>query len=249
MAEANICCDFCAFLKIQKFPPLSNVRVEIEVNSGSHIENSPREIRRIANQLARNRNSEKKLRKIMKELIILLGHGTFASSIPDAVAKLMKRNYPDLIEWNGNSKLVIFIPEFYLNKAVRHIDPSKGKAKLQHCEEVIESNTERKEDFEKQRNIFLGGMRTWRGEAPELDVYNALKKRFETTDENVAVFHSLDLMKFDPERQDNNINEKDFIVVSATHKYIMAIEVKKTLNKREAEKSHLQLRGTVEDLR
>ena len=64
---------------------------------------------------------EKKLRKIMKELIILLGHGEWSTSIPDAVAKLMIRNYPELVQWNGDYKLVIFVPEFYLNKAVKYI--------------------------------------------------------------------------------------------------------------------------------
>ena len=113
----------------------------------------------------------------------------------------------------------------------------------------MESKPDRKDDFKKQRNVFLGGMRTWRGEAPELDLYNALHNRFDTRDESVAVFHSLNILKFDPDRQDNNTNEKDFILVSATHGYIMAIEAKKTLNQEEAEKSLEQVMGTMEDLK
>ena len=76
-----------------------------------------------------------------------------------------------------------------------------------------------------------------------MDLYNALKKRSEVSNESIAIFHSLEILKFDPERQDNNINEKDFILVSGSHGYIMAIEVKKTLNKKEAEKSLIQLKA------
>ena len=55
----------------------------------------------------------------MKELIVLLGHGKFANSIPEAVATLMVRNYPKLVKWTGKEQeaIVIFIPEYYLSKA------------------------------------------------------------------------------------------------------------------------------------
>ena len=180
----------------------------------------------------------------MKELIVLLGHGEFANSIPEAVAKLMVRNYPELVKWSGKEAIVIFIPEYYLSKAVKYVDPSKGAQKLEYSKQAAEAMPERRQEFKEHEKVFLGGLRTWRGEAPELDLYNALKKRSEVSDESIAIFHSLEILKFDPERQDNNINEKDFILVSASHGYIMAIEVKKTLNKKEAEKSLIQLKDS-----
>ena len=92
-------------------------------------------MKKIGKKLAVKDNSEKKLRKIMKELIVLLGHGKFANSIPEAVATLMVRNYPKLVEWSGkeHEAIVIFIPEYYLSKAVKYVDPSKGAQKLCYC--------------------------------------------------------------------------------------------------------------------
>ena len=58
-------------------------------------------MKKIGKKLAVKGNSEKKLRKIMKELIVLLGQWKFADSIPEAVAMLTVQNYPKLVEWSG----------------------------------------------------------------------------------------------------------------------------------------------------
>ena len=89
-------------------------------------------MKKIGKKLAAKGNTEKKLRKIMKELIVLLGHGKFANSIPEAVATLMVRNYPELVKWTGKEQeaIVIFIPEYYLSRAVKYVDPSKGAQKI-----------------------------------------------------------------------------------------------------------------------
>ena len=63
-----------------------------------------------------------------------------------------------------------------------------------------------------KKKLFFAGLQTWRGKAPELDLYNDLKKCFEVSNISNAIFYSLEIMKFDPERQENNINEKDFIL-------------------------------------
>ena len=115
-------CNFCAVMKIRKF----NTTATPNING-----NVAEKVRR-----------EKKLRKIMKGLIMLLGHGERTTSVPDAVAKLMVRNYPELVDWKGDNKLVIFVPEFYLNKAIKYVDPEKGATKLKYCKEVIESKPE-----------------------------------------------------------------------------------------------------------
>ena len=185
----------------------------------------------------------------MKNLICLLGHGHIAKTIPEAVAKLLARNYPEVIEWNGDSKLVIFVPDFYLNKAVKYVEPSRGEELIAFCQDVARSDSVKQEYFKGHEKIFLGGKRTYSGEVPEMNLYHALKKHFEILNESVAVFHSLDILKFDVERQDNNVSEKDFIIVNASHGYIMAIEVKKTFGKGDSiEKSVQQLMDAKTEL-
>ena len=90
MAESmpNSLCEFCDFFKLQ-------VLDFNEQNSSSY--------------------EEKKLKYILDKLIVLLGNGEVTDSIPIAVARLLARNYPEIIEFNGEGNLVIFVPDYYLN--------------------------------------------------------------------------------------------------------------------------------------
>ena len=92
----------------------------------------------------------------MKELIVLLGHGKFANSIPEAVATLMVRNYPELVKWTGKEQeaIVIFIPEYYLSKAVKYVDPSKGAQKLEYSKQAAEAIPERKQEFKNHERTY-----------------------------------------------------------------------------------------------
>ena len=83
-------CDLCSFLKIHNF----------NVSEGSNIEVRlvpERENRRLP-----------RLGKIFKGLFYLLGNGDRAHTVPEAVGKLVKRNYPELLELstetNSNSR-------------------------------------------------------------------------------------------------------------------------------------------------
>jgi hypothetical protein len=59
-----------------------------------------------------------KFRKILKNLNCLLGNGRDqVLTIPEIVEELMPRNYPELVEFDGNRKLVTFVPDWYLTKA------------------------------------------------------------------------------------------------------------------------------------
>ena len=248
MAEANSC-ESCGFLEVKTF---DMTKLEVEVIPDDQAAEGAREMRRLGRKLAKKKGltkRDKKLRKIMKELIILLGHGQQVNSIPEAVAALLERNYPDLVKWNGDKKLVIFIPDFYLNKAVKYVNPNRGDEVLKNLEEAAELHPERKEEFMKHRNALIGAKRVHRGEVPEVNMYNALTERFDKGDETMAIFHGLNITKFDLERQDNNVNEKDFILVSGTYRYIAVIECKKTLGTGESvDKSLQQLRDTKLDL-
>ena len=137
-------CEYCPIFKIHKLD-FENESIEVTVTSEGQNSDLPKELKKIKKKLAQNDNKkEKKLRKIMKNLICLMGQGQKVKTIPEAVAKLLARNYPDIVKWNGDSKLVVFIPDFYLNKAVKYIDPSRGSELKSFCNEAAESNPEQK---------------------------------------------------------------------------------------------------------
>merc|ERR1712008_359941 len=87
-----------------------------------------------------------KIRNILKHLYVLLGHSEQARDIEEAVKKLMMRNYPEILAWDGKSKLVVFVPEFYLNRATEYVSPEDGPRLLRDCEDLTlaETNTERR---------------------------------------------------------------------------------------------------------
>ena len=129
-----------------------------------------------SSQDASSRNQ--KIRHILKNLYVLLGSGEYARDAKEAVSKLMSRNYPEVLAWDGLSKLVVFVPEFYLNKATEYVNPEEGPKLLEDCKDLAdaETNLERKKHLKKHENKFLAGKRTWSGEHPELNLYNALAK-------------------------------------------------------------------------
>ena len=143
-----------------------------------------------------------KIRHILRNLRVLVGHGQPAADIKEAVATLMSRNYPEVLNWDGFSKLVVFVPDFYLNKATEYVNPEDGPKLLSDCEDLVsaETNPERRIHLKKHQNKFFEGKRTWKGEYPELNLYNALTKYAMEKNESLAVFHGLNLVKFEPDR-------------------------------------------------
>ena len=102
------------------------------------------------------------------------------------------------------------------------------------------------EDFE-LFNYYVGGQRVDRGEAPERNFYAALKAYFNGKDETVAVFHGIDILKMNLDKF--KVNEKDFVIINATHKCIIVVEVKNRLGTgNSVEKSIQQLLEAKEDL-
>lgn len=82
-----------------------------------------------------------------------------------------------------------------------------------------------------------------------MDLYEILKERSERRSETLAVFHSLNLLKFHEKHSKKEMfSEKDFIIVSAVFGYILIIEAKKTLNPTTLEKSLKQLKDTREKI-
>ena len=68
----------------------------------------------------------------------------------------------------------------------------------------------------------------FRGEIPERSLYEELQNRFANRNESVVVFHGIDILKLNIDKP-FKISEKDFVIISVTYRYIMVIEVKKTL--------------------
>ena len=249
MSTATKMCDFCEHLKIQKF---DMTKIEVDVVSEGQAGSSSKDLKKIEKKLKNKKvlsKKDKKLRKIMKDLLVLLGNGERVTTLTEAVAKLLVRNYPELVKWQGDAKLVIFIPDYFLNKAIKYVAPEKGQELLENLEKVKVLRPDMEEDLEKHRKIVLGAKKMYGGEVPEVNLYKALQERFSKNDESLAIFHGLDIMKFDPDRQDNNVCEKDFILVSATHGYVAVIECKRTIGKDKVDKKSVQqLKDTKGDL-
>ena len=116
MAE-TISCESCGFLEVKTF---DMTKLEVEVIPDDQVTGESiadkRLRKRLEKRFKKESNRDKKLRKILKDLIILTGQGQTEKTISKAVATLLERNYPNLVKWKGVSKLVIFIPDFYLNK-------------------------------------------------------------------------------------------------------------------------------------
>ena len=176
MAHSILRCDLDDFFKIHPFDLTSSQ------NAGSRTQ---------------------KIRNILKNLYILLGHGEQARNIEEAVSKLMIRNYPEILAWDGKTKLVVFVPEFYLNKATDYVDPEDGPRRLNDLEHMIPAaatNPRKRKHLESCHKKLQGGRRQWMGEYPEMNLYNALTGYAEKKNESLAVFHGLNLYKFDPDR-------------------------------------------------
>ena len=76
-------------------------------------------------------------------------------------------------------------------------------------------------------NFYGGAQRVDRGEMPERNLYTALQAYFNGKNEIAAVFHGIDILKMNLDRF--QVNEKDFVIINASRKCIMVVEVKKSL--------------------
>ena len=105
---------------------------------------------------------------------------------------------------------------------------------------------ERKRYFNELKNFYAGSQRMYRGEIPEKNLYFALQTYFNSKDEIVAIFHGIDILKMNLDKV--KVNEKDFVIINATHQCIIVIEVKNTLGAGDSvEKSIKQLQDAKED--
>ena len=144
--------------------------------------------------------------------------------------------------------MVIFVPDYFLNsiKVAKCIDPPRAPELEENCIQASNNCPKRKKEFKEHLKVFNGQAISWYGEEVEMDLYNFLKERSNKRDESLAVFHSLEILKF--HEKNENYHEKDFILINASLGFIMAIETKKALRKKNIQKTIEQLQLTFEDL-
>ena len=134
--------SFCKVLKKQNFKLIEGTTLEEKLLDSS--------------------GKSDKFGKIQKKLHCLLGNGRNVTlTIPETANELLIRNYPELVEFQGDTqekKMVIFVPEWYLTKAVKYVEPTRGK-QLEKYSEVAEAEAEcpeRKKYFEDLRKFHIG---------------------------------------------------------------------------------------------
>ena len=186
--------------------------------------------------------------KIRKNLYCLMGNGNHGIlTIPEIVAQLLPRNYPELVDFDESKRLMIFVPEWYLARAAKYVKPSRGPQLQEYSERLANICPERRGYFEDLKKFYIAGQRTLRGELPEQNLYVALQAYFKGNNENVAVFHGIDILKINLDRF--KVKEKDFVIINATRRCILVIEVKRTLGAGDSfGKSIQQLNEAKEDL-
>ena len=109
------------------------------------------------------KNESDKFGKIEKSLNCLLGNGQNGTfPIREVAEHLLIRNYPEVASFDGKGKLVIFVPEWFLSKAVKCVDPSQSTKLQGYSTELVNDPNlcpERKKYFEdlKLFNYYAGG--------------------------------------------------------------------------------------------
>ena len=85
---------------------------------------------------------------------------------------------------------------------MKYVDPKRGDQLINHLNEAAELYPTRREEFEHHSKEVKGAQRMHWGEVPEVRLYNALKDRCSKRDESLAIFHGLNIHKFDPAETD-----------------------------------------------
>ena len=83
------------------------------------------------------------------------------------------------------------------------------------------------------------------GDLVEKEFFNKIGQILKGANEEFALFHSHELFKFNLNDRLNKFSEKDFIIVNYTHRYICAVEVKRSLSEVTISKSGRQSEGTL----
>ena len=200
-------------------------------------------------------SSDRRLKTIKNGLSVLVGNGQpINHDIVEVTEYLFQRDIKELYDLDESSeKVQFFVPDFFLTKASNNLMPGQEKKRLLEINSHLEENPDDVHLFEMTQQTINSAQRKYRGDRPEMELFEALKDYFSKRDEICIVFNGHNLYNIDitmPGKQTYNLVEKDFIIVNLTRRYIMVIEVKNTYGAgNSVEKADKQLRDTMESIK
>ena len=162
----------------------------------------------------------------------------------EAAELLLKRDYPgiaEITESYAGQSVQIFVPQSWLSKVPTVVNTEDFATKQEDFKSLPV-------DVEKKKFIKLEVDRKLRGDQPEKDLYEELKKFFSGKSEDVVVLHGSELLELDLEkRKKKDKAEKDYLIINKTHQYVMNIEVKATISLEKHEKKKNVWKNTLEE--
>ena len=161
-----------------------------------------------------------------------MGAGNYFTNYEEAEDQLLKRNFPKIAEDCQDS--AIFVPETFLPKVPRAVDPEKYEAKKQSLDDVSRKALGIKGGTEESQNLA--------GDLAEKELSDALKDFYSSSpDKQITVFQGAVFKP--PGAKKGGNQEHDFLIISKILKTIICIESKKSLNGKSVQGGIKQLKG------
>ena len=143
-----------------------------------------------------------------------MGHGFYPKKFYEAADYLLERSYPDIVDESQVG--LISIPETYLPKYTRGVDPEHFNEKLrQWYGNDFYDNKEYKTE-----------KREYRGDHAERLFYDAIHKVLDSKKSKSFLLQGCQLPTIKDPKQ---IQESDFLLINADRKYILSLEIKNNL--------------------
>ena len=200
-------------------------------------------------------STDKCLKTIKNGLKVLLGNGKASGELVEDVEYLFQRDFPQISTLSANESsenVTVMVPNYFLTKSFNNLQPGEEDTRLLEIDNYIAKNPDLEDTFTKIRNTIISAKRKWSGDRPEMELYKDLEHFFRNRKETCIVFHGHQLYNIDitapgDESSNPKLEEKDFIIINLTYRYIMVIEVKNTYGAgKSAEKADKQLMGAKE---
>ena len=161
-----------------------------------------------------------------------MGAGQYFTNYEEAEDELLKRNFPKIA--NDDQDIPIFVPETFLPKVPRAVDPVKYETKKKSLDDESRKFLGIKVGTEESQNLS--------GDITEKELSDALKDFYSTwPDKEVTVFQGAVFKP--PGTKKGGNQEHDFLIVSKILKCIICIESKKSLYGKSVHGGIKQLRG------
>ena len=202
----------------------------------------------------RNIPHEKQFKKICKNLNLHLGGTNVETDIFKGLKAVIQRDfeedfksprikifapkiflskYPEVIEYEQYIKQIDELKVIYdINELRKKIENATDLGKKARMSQKLHKDIEKMKDnkfyteiraLEKDEVVMVENLHCVKGEKAEKKVFQALEKYFSSTNEEVVVFYSFNFMGYE---KDLKPEEKDFILINLTKRYIMPLEVK-----------------------